>query len=89
MGSNGEITQNGGNARVTVTKRQLSGEVSDEIAVSVGRQLGTQIIITGSIILLGTQMYTIQPENVLLSLLNSPDQNNDEIAVETQTQVHT
>jgi hypothetical protein len=93
----------GGNARVTVTKHQLSGEVSDETAVSVGRQLGTQIIITGSIMplgdnyslrlkitnvetaqIIGTQMYSVRPDNVLLSLLNSPDQNTDETATETQ-----
>jgi curli biogenesis system outer membrane secretion channel CsgG len=88
-------------------KYQLSGEVSDETAVSVGRQLGTQIIITGSIMplgynyslrlkvtnvetaqIIGTQMYTVRPDNVLLSLLNSPDQNTDEIADETQKQIH-
>ncbi|GHT68367.1 hypothetical protein FACS1894110_15730 [Spirochaetia bacterium] len=32
---------------------QLSGEVSDETAVSIGQQLGTQFIITGSILPLG------------------------------------
>jgi len=84
---------------------QLSGAVSDETAVSIGKQLGTQFIITGSMLpignnyslrlkitnvrtaqIIGTQMYTIQPDIVLVSLLNSPDQNNDE--TETQTQVH-
>ena len=88
-------------------KYQLSGEVSDETAVSVGRQLGTQIIITGSIMplgdnyslrlkitnvetaqIIGTQIYTVKPDNVLLSLLNSPDQNTDKTAGETQKQVH-
>jgi hypothetical protein len=71
---------------------QLSGEVSDDTAVSVGRQLGTQIIVTGAITplgnnyslrlkitdvqtaqIIGTRMYTIQPDDVLLSLLNTPD----------------
>ena len=88
-------------------KYQLSGEVSDETAVSVGRQLGTQIIVTGSIMplgdnyslrlkitnvetaqIIGTQIYTVKPDNVLLSLLNSPDQNTDKTAGETQKQVH-
>ena len=88
-------------------KYQLSGEVSDETAVSVGRQLGTQIIVTGSIMplgdnyslrlkvtnvetaqIIGTQMYTVKPDNVLISLLNSPDQNTDETADETKKQVH-
>jgi TolB-like protein len=32
---------------------QLSGEVSDETAVSIGKQLGTQYIITGSLLPLG------------------------------------
>jgi TolB-like protein len=32
---------------------QLSGEVSDETAVSIGRQLGTEYIITGSLLPLG------------------------------------
>jgi curli biogenesis system outer membrane secretion channel CsgG len=86
---------------------QLSGAVSDETAISIGKHLGTQFIITGSMLpfgnnyslrlkitnvetaqIIGTQMYTVRPDNVLLSLLNSPDQNNDEIVDETQTQVH-
>jgi len=67
---------------------QLSGEVSDETAASVGKQLGTHIIVTGSILplgnnyslrlkitdvqtaqIIGTQIYTVKPDNVLLSLL--------------------
>ena len=77
----------------------------------MGRQLGAQIIVTGSIMplgdnyslrlkitnvetaqIIGTQIYTVKPDNVLLSLLNSPDQKTDEIAAETrnetQKQVH-
>ena len=53
-----------GNARVTVTKRQLSGEVSDETSVSVGRQLGTQ-------------MYTIQEGNVNITNNNTTTINSD------------
>jgi TolB-like protein len=34
---------------------QLSGEVSDETAVSIGHQLGTQFIITGSMLPLGVR----------------------------------
>jgi TolB-like protein len=34
-------------------KYQISGEVSDETAVSIGKQLGTEMIITGSILPLG------------------------------------
>lgn len=72
-------------------KYQLSGEVSDETAVSIGKQLGTQMIVTGSILpfgndyslrlkitdiqtaqIIGTRIFTVKPDNVLLSLLKSP-----------------
>ena len=72
-------------------KYQLSGEVSDETAVSIGKQLGTQMIITGSILpfgsdyslrlkitdvqttqIIGTNIYTVKPDSVLLSLLKPP-----------------
>jgi len=72
-------------------KYQLSGEVSDETAVSIGKQLGTQMIVTGSILpfgsdyslrlkitdvqsaqIISTKLYTVKPDNVLLSLLKSP-----------------
>jgi TolB-like protein len=85
---------------------QLSGAVSDETAVSIGKHLGTQFIITGSLLpigdnyslrlkitnvetaqIIGTQIYIVQLDNVLLSLLNSPDQ-DDEIADETKKQVY-
>jgi TolB-like protein len=36
---------------------QLSGEVSDETAVSIGHQFGTQFIITGSILPLGEKYF--------------------------------
>jgi hypothetical protein len=70
---------------------QLSGEVSDETAVSVGKQLGTQMIITGSILplgdnyslrlkitdvqtaqIIGTRIYTVRQDTVLISLLDTP-----------------
>jgi hypothetical protein len=70
---------------------QLSGEVSDETAVSIGKQLGTQIIVTGSILplgnnyslrlkitdvqtaqIIGTRIFTVRPDNVLLSLTRPP-----------------
>jgi hypothetical protein len=72
-------------------KYQLSGEVSDETAVSIGKQLGTQMIVTGSILpfgsdysfrlkvtdvqtaqIIGTRIFIVKPDNVLLSLLKSP-----------------
>jgi len=68
---------------------QLSGEVSDSTAISIGQQLGVQYIVTGSILplgdnysfglkilniqtaqIMGQRMYTIKPDNVLLSLVN-------------------
>jgi PBP1b-binding outer membrane lipoprotein LpoB len=70
---------------------QLSGEVSDETAISIGHQLGVQYIITGSVLplgnnhslslkitdvqtaqIMGTRIYTITPDNVLLSLVTPP-----------------
>ena len=76
---------------------QLSGAVSDETAVSIGKQLGTQYIITGSVFsvgdnysfrikvlnvqtaqIVGTRMYTIKPDKVLISLLNQPVDNKDD-----------
>jgi len=82
-------------------KYQLSGEVSDETAVSIGKQLGTQMIITGSILpfgndyslrlkitdvqtaqIIGTRIFTVKPDNVLLSLLKSPV---DEAKITKQT----
>jgi curli biogenesis system outer membrane secretion channel CsgG len=70
---------------------QLSGEVSDETAVSIGHQLGTQFIITGSILplgekyslrlkiinvktaqILGTKMYQVENDKILISLLDPP-----------------
>ena len=72
-------------------KYQLSGEVSDETAVSIGKQLGTQMIVTGSILpfgsdyslrlkiidvktaqIIGTRIFTIRTDTVLLSLLRPP-----------------
>jgi len=73
-------------------KYQLSGEVSDNSAISIGKQLGTQMIVTGSILplgndyslrlkiidvqtaqIIGTRIYTVKPDTVLLSLLKSQD----------------
>ena len=70
---------------------QISGEVSDATAISVGQQLGVQFIVTGSIMplgdnyslrlkitdiqsaqIMGTRIFTVRPDNVLLSLINSP-----------------
>jgi hypothetical protein len=69
-------------------KYQLSGEVSDETAVSIGRQLGIGTIVTGSMTplgndyslrlkianvetaqIIGTQIYKVSSDNVLLSLV--------------------
>jgi len=80
---------------------QLSGEVSDETAVSIGKQLGTQMIVTGSILpfgndyslrlkitdvqtaqIIGTRIFTVKPDDVLLSLLKSPV-NEPKIAQQT------
>ena len=76
---------------------QLSGMVSDESAVSIGKQLGTQFIITGSMLplgdkyslrfkiinvetaqIIGTRMYTVRSDNVLLSLINPPINKQEE-----------
>jgi TolB-like protein len=81
---------------------QLSGEVSDSTAVSIGHQLGVQFIITGSIMplgdnyslrlkitnvqtaqIMGTRIYTVRPDDILLTLLNSPAEKQAETAVET------
>ena len=81
---------------------QLSGEVSDSTAVSIGHQLGVQFIVTGSIMplggnyslrlkitnvqtaqIMGTRIYTVRPDNILLTLLNSPAEKQAEVAVET------
>ena len=70
---------------------QISGSVSDETAVSIGKQLGTQYIVTGSILPLGddysfrikvinvetaqnigTRIYNVIPDRVLLALLEPP-----------------
>ena len=72
-------------------KHQLSGEVSDSTAISIGQQLGVQYIVTGSILplgnnyslglkitnvqtaqIIGQKIYTIKPDNILLSLINPP-----------------
>jgi hypothetical protein len=82
-------------------KYQLSGEVSDETAVSIGKQLGTQMIVTGSILpfgsdyslrlkitdvqtaqIIGTRIFTVKPDNVLLSLLK-PTVEEPKIAQQT------
>jgi TolB-like protein len=84
---------------------QLSGEVSDETAVSVGKQLGTQVIVTGAIVplgnnyslrikitnvqtaqIIGTQIYTIKPDNVLLSLLNPQIEESKPVTPQTVIQ---
>jgi hypothetical protein len=82
-------------------KYQLSGEVSDETAVSIGKQLGTQMIVTGSILpfgsdyslrlkitdvqtaqIIGTKIFTVKSDNVLLSLLK-PAVEEQKIAQQT------
>ena len=72
---------------------QLSGEVSDDTAISIGKQLGIQIIVTGSILplgnnyslrikltevqtaqIIGTKIFTVKPDSVLISLLKKSEE---------------
>jgi len=87
----------------TEQQYQLSGEVSDVTAISIGQQLGVQFIVTGSIMplgnnyslslkitnvqtaqIMGTRIYTVRSDNVLLSLLNSSDEQSQRLVTETK-----
>jgi TolB-like protein len=72
---------------------QVSDAVSDETAVSIGHQLGVQVIITGSLLetgnrytlrikaidvetaeILGTRVYPVERDQMLVALLTPPPQ---------------